>query len=88
MRIEKNVILRDIAGEFILIPTGSLALKYTGVFAVSPLGVSIWKLLGEGKDEEEIISILLEEYEVDRATLVRDIDEFLQSLREKKLLLD
>lgn len=88
MRIEKNVILREIAGEFILIPTGSMALKYTGVFAVSPLGVSIWRLLGEGKNKEDIISILLEEYEVDRVTLEKDVDEFLQSLREKELLLD
>ena len=35
MKIEKNVILREIAGEYILIPTGSMALKFQGVFAVS-----------------------------------------------------
>lgn len=88
MRTEKNVILREIAGEYILIPTGSMALKYTGVFAISSLGVSVWKLLEEGKSEEEIISSLLEEYEVDRETLERDVRDFLQSLREKELLFD
>ncbi len=88
MRTEKNVILREIAGEYILIPTGSMALKYTGVFAISSLGVSVWKLLEEGKSEEEIISSLLEDYEVDRETLERDVREFLESLREKELLFD
>lgn len=88
MRTEKNVILREIAGEYILIPTGSMALKYTGVFAISSLGVSVWKLLEAGKSEEEIVTELLEEYEVDRETLEHDVREFLNSLREKELLFD
>ena len=88
MRIEKNVILREIAGEYILIPTGSMALKYTGVFAVSELGVAIWNLLQQGKEEDEIVDSLLEEYEVDKETLTSDVKEFLQSLRYKELLFD
>ena len=88
MKIEKNVILREIAGEYILIPTGSMALKFQGVFAVSELGVAIWNLLQEDKDENEIVETLLQEYDVDRETLTADIKEFLQSLREKELLFD
>ena len=88
MKIEKNVILREIAGEYILIPTGSMALKFQGVFAVSELGVAIWNLLQQDKEENEIIELLLQEYEVDKDTLTADIKEFLQSLREKELLFD
>jgi hypothetical protein len=88
MRTEKNMILREIAGEYILIPTGALALKYTGVFAISSLGVSVWKLLEADKTYEQIITDLLEEYEVDRETLERDVREFLDTLREKELLFD
>ena len=88
MRTEKNMILREIAGEYILIPTGSLALKYTGVFAISSLGVCFWKLLEADKTYEQIITDLLEEYEVDRETLERDVREFLDTLREKELLFD
>ena len=88
MRTEKNMILREIAGEYILIPTGSLALKYTGVFAISSLGVSVWKLLEADKTYEQIITDLLEEYDVDRETLERDVREFLDTLREKELLFD
>ena len=88
MRTEKNMILREIAGEYILIPTGSLALKYTGVFAISSLGVSVWKLLEADKTYEQIITDLLEEYEVDRETLECDVREFLDTLREKELLFD
>lgn len=88
MKTEKNVILREIAGEYILIPTGSMALKFTGVFAVSELGVAVWNLLQQEKSEEEIVESLLREYEVDKETLTADVKEFLQSLREKELLFD
>lgn len=88
MRIENNVILREIAGEYILIPTGSMALKFPGVFAVSELGVAIWNLLKQDMDENEIVNTLLQEYEVDRETLTADVKEFLMTLREKELLLD
>ena len=88
MKIEKNVILREIAGEYILIPTGSMALKFQGVFAVSELGVAIWNFLQQDKEENEIIELLLQEYEVDKDTLTSDIKEFLQSLRDKELLCD
>lgn len=88
MKIEKNVILREIAGEYILIPTGALALKFTGVFAVSELGVAIWKLLTQEKTEAQIVQELLNEYDVEKETLEADVKEFLDSLREKELLTD
>ena len=88
MKIEKNVILREIAGEYILIPTGALALKFTGVFAVSELGVAIWKLLTQEKTEAQIVDELLKEYDVEKETLEADVKEFLDSLREKELLTD
>ena len=86
MKAEKNVILREIAGEYILIPTGELALKYPGIFAVSELGAAIWGLMQNETGEEQIIAALLEEYEVDEETQRADVAEFLQSPREKKLL--
>ena len=88
MKIEKNVILREIAGEYILIPTGALALKFTGVFAVSELGVAIWKLLTQEKTEAQIVQELLNEYDVEKENLEADVKEFLDSLREKELLTD
>ncbi|MBP3368028.1 MAG: PqqD family protein [Clostridia bacterium] len=88
MKVEKNVILREIAGEYILIPTGSMALKFTGVFTVNELGVAVWNLLVQGKKEDEIVTSLLQEYDVEKETLAADVRDFLRSLREKELLHD
>ena len=86
MKLDKNIIVREIAGEFILIPTGSSALKMTGIFAVTEVGAEIWKKLTEGKEEEKIIAELLEDYEVTEEELRADYAEFLTKLEDNGLL--
>jgi hypothetical protein len=86
MTIEKNVILREVAGEYILIPTGSLALKFSGVFAISELGSEIWTRLVKGMTEETILSELLDLYEVDEETLTKDYHAFIGQLEELGLI--
>lgn len=85
MKLEKNIIVREIAGEYILIPTGEAALKMTGIFAVTEVGAEIWKRLSQGKDEDAVIAELLAEYEVDEATLRQDYAEFIGRLVDSGL---
>lgn len=85
MKIEKNIIVREIAGEYILIPTGDAALKMVGIFAVTEVGADIWKKLTEGKDENTIIAELLEDYEVEEDVLRKDYVEFIGRLVESGL---
>ena len=88
MKISKDVIHREIAGEHILVPIGALALRHSGIFAISELGAAIWEILQEGKEYNAIIAELLEEYEVDETVLRRDVDEFLEKLKKEGLLSD
>lgn len=85
MKIEKNMILREIAGEYILIPVGDAALKMTGIFAVTEVGAEIWKKLMEDKNEETILAELLEEYDVEESVLRQDYAEFIGRLAESGL---
>lgn len=85
MKLEKNIIVREIAGEYILIPTGDAALKMVGIFAVTEVGADIWKKLNEEKDEDTIIAELLEEYEVEEKVLREDYREFINRLVENGL---
>ncbi len=86
MKLDKNIIVREIAGEYILIPTGSSALKMTGIFAITEVGAEIWKKLSEGKEEDTIIAELLEDYDVTEEQLRTDYAEFLSRLEENGLL--
>ena len=88
MKLNPELIPRNIIGEDIFIPIGQTALQRNGVFVMSPVGARIWELLGEGKDTNELVPLLLEEYEVEPEILRADVDEFLEELSRLGLLLE
>ena len=86
MKITKEFVLRDIAGEHILIPIGATALELNGLITVNEVGVTIWKLLQNEVTFDEIIAAVLEEYEVEEETARADVREFLDTLIENRIL--
>ena len=88
MKLNPELIHRNIIGEDIFIPIGQTALEKHGVFVMSPVGARIWELLGDGKDTSELVPLLLEEYEVEPEVLKADVEEFLAELSRLGLLLE
>lgn len=86
MKIEKEFILREIAGDYVIVPTGKTALEFNGLITVNELGAFIWKKLQQEVTEDELIQVILEEYEVDEETARHDVEEFLNKLTECKIL--
>lgn len=86
MKIEKEFILREIAGDYVIVPTGKTALEFNGLITVNELGAFIWKKLQQEVSEDELIQDILEEYEVDEETARHDVEEFLNKLTECKIL--
>lgn len=80
MKIKKQLILRKIVNDFILVPTGDTVLESNGLFPVTEVGAFIWERIAEGKTEAEILPAILEAYEVDEATAKNDLDEFIGKL--------
>ncbi len=81
MKLKLEFVLREIAGDLLLIPAGKTALDLNGMLTLNEVGADIWKLLPEVETEDEIVTRLLEDYEVDEATLRADVSEFLGMLR-------
>ena len=80
MKIDKKFVLREIAGEYIIIPTGKTALDFKGLITVNEVGVSIWKMLQNDVTLEELVQGILNEYEVEEEVAREDIQEFLDAL--------
>lgn len=53
---------------------------------LNEIGTDIWELLFEPHTIQEIISQIMEEYEVDTATLQRDVISFLQEMMSHNLI--
>ena len=80
MKIDKNFVLREIAGEYIIIPTGRTALEFNGLITVNEVGMDLWKMLQEDVTFDDLLNGILEEYDVDENAAREDIQEFLDRL--------
>lgn len=81
MQASRDYLLRTIAGETILIPSGAAAQKFNGLVTVNAIGAFIWDVLQTPTDLEGLVARITEEYEVDADTARRDAEEFLSELR-------
>lgn len=86
MRINKEFVLREIAGEYVIIPVGETALEFHGLITVNEVGVALWKMLQEDVTMEELVQGILKEYEVPEETARKDIREFLDELYKGGIL--
>lgn len=86
MKIKGEYIIREIAGEHLLVPVGETALELNGMVILNPVGAAIWNGLEAGWDENTILSDLLERFDVSAETAKQDMDEFLQDLKSAGLL--
>ena len=80
MRINKEFILREIAGDYVIIPTGQTVLEFNGLITVNEVGVSLWNMLQEEVTEDDLVAGILKEYEVEEEVAREDIREFIDTL--------
>ena len=86
LKVSKDLILREIAGEHILVPTGETAGKVHGMITLSESGLLLWNRLQQGCEESALTEALVAEYEVSPETAASDVKEFLDQLRKVDLL--
>ena len=88
MRVSKEFILREIAGENILVLVGAAAVKFNGLISINGVGRFIFDLLAEERTARELADRVCGEYDVPPETALRDVEEFLQQLRDIGALIE
>ncbi len=86
MGIKKQVILRSVAGEHMLIPVGETVFQYNGIFMLTESGKILWENIEKGATEEGLAVALMEEYGIDSETATADVSEFLEMLRSFEII--
>ena len=86
MKVEKEFVLRQIAGDYIIIPTGKTVLEFNGFITVNEVGASLWKMLQQDVTQEDLVKGILDEYDVQESVAREDIQEFLDILVKSGIL--
>ncbi len=86
MKIKEGFILREVAGNYIVVAVGSAVKQFNGVITLNETGAYLWKQLEKGCEEEQLVSALLSEYEVDEETAKKDVKAFIEKLSVANLI--
>ena len=82
MKVSEDFVLREIAGEHILVPIRGAAARFSGMIAMNEIGAFIFRALQQETTEQELLEKIRSEYEVDEQTARTDLAEYLNQLRE------
>lgn len=86
MKIRKELVKRTIAGDVILVPVGNTSLELKGLLTLNETSESIWDLLPQCENVDEIVEKMLDEYDVDENVLRADVEGILSRLRELEII--
>ena len=76
----ERIVGRRIADEFLLVPIVGRGAEIDALFTLSRVGTFIWEQLDGEKTGEDVVSALLERFEVDRPRAELDYREFVEQL--------
>ena len=86
MKIKEGFVLRNVVDEFIVMPTGDNIAKFEGAVVLNEVSAFIFKQLENPVSREDLLSAMLNEYDVDEATAAADLDALLEKFAEMGVL--
>lgn len=86
MKIKEGFLLRELMGEYIVMPVWENAVAYGGAVALNDVSAFVFKALNNPIGYDDILQMILDEYDVDEATARADLDELLEKLNSVNLL--
>src|SRR5215470_8968741 len=81
-----RVVSREIAGETLVVPIRGGVGDLDAIFSFNPLGTDLWQLLQSGSTVEEMVSWVVERYDVTAEQASCDIQQFVGELTRSGLV--
>lgn len=86
MKIKSGFLLRKVGEQNIVVAIGDESRDFNGIIRLNETGRFLWEKLRNETTENDLVSAMLLEYNIDEATAKNDTAEFLESLKEANLL--
>lgn len=88
MKIKDGFLIKNIANEWVAVPIGTRTSEISGLVSLSDTGKFLWELLKDEKSENDLVTAMLDEYDVDEQTARVDVKEYLDYLKDNRLVIE
>lgn len=86
MKIKEGFILRQIAGEDIVVPIGNNIADFNGVIRLNESAAFLWRELQSEISKNDLVNKLKSEYEIGEELAAKDVEDFVKILEENNAL--
>lgn len=88
MRIKNGFVLREVAGQVMVIATGEASKDFHGMIKLNATGKVIWTGVQDGLAVEEIAKKLQELYDVSFEKAIEDTEAFIEQMKEMEFIVN
>lgn len=86
MKIKDGFVLRNVVDEYIVMPTGDNIAKFEGAVVLNEVSAFIFRQLENPVSRDDLLTAMLDEYDVDEATAAADLDALLEKFAQMGVL--
>ena len=88
MKAKKGFELQNVCGEHILVPAGIENVDYSRIISLNPTAAFLWEKINAMEEFtiEDMVSSLLEEYEVEEKIAREDCEKIVERWKEMELI--
>lgn len=86
MRVKYEFAVREIAGDYVLVPLGMAALEFAGMITTNEVGAFLWNLMQNEVELETLVKEVMNAFEIDETTARQDVVEFVEQVRQLGIL--
>ena len=84
MRRNPDYVLREIAGETVLVPMSG---DFNGIIALNGIGAEIYGLIDKCPTTEKLVDALCDLYDAPRQVIAEDAGNFLEQMKAENIIL-
>ena len=88
MKAREGFILRNLAGNYLLMPKGERIKSYDSVVLMNELSAFVWEKMQNPVTQSDLLEAVLNEYDVDEKTAREDLNGLLAKLKEAGVIDD
>jgi hypothetical protein len=86
MKASTGFILRNLAGEYVVMPAGDNIGAFGGAILMNELSAFVWEQLKVSVSRDELLARILDRYEVEEKTAAADLDALLAEMKRMGII--